>query len=106
MWDDAYILNYLFDYKILENRKVGFPDNALNKITDKLNELKIQYQIIYDDRDPIIKRQPKNTYAYYLEQAKKKIDKNTKAISLINKIENADDETFDRLMSVLDEFFE
>ena len=50
---NAYILNYLFDYKILKNRKVGFPDNALNKITDKLNELKIQYQIIYDDRDPI-----------------------------------------------------
>ena len=41
----------------------------------------------------------------YLELAKRKIDKKTRTISLINKIENSDDETFEKLMSVLDEFF-
>ena len=41
---DAFIFNYLFDYKIIQagkTYKCGFPDSSLVKVTDKLNDLKI-----------------------------------------------------------------
>lgn len=47
---DAYILSYLFDYKIKnekENVKVtGFPKNAMAKVMAKLEREKINYMII------------------------------------------------------------
>ena len=39
---DAFIFNYLFDYKIIQagkTYKCGFPDSSLVKITNKLNDL-------------------------------------------------------------------
>ena len=39
---DAEILNYLFDYKIINNR-CGFPINAINKVLNTLEEKKINY---------------------------------------------------------------
>lgn len=45
---DAFMFNYLFDYKILQNGKTykcGFPDSSITKITNKLSDLKISYQM-------------------------------------------------------------
>ena len=51
MYDtDALIFNYLFDYKILPNLRCGFPNNSLEKVLNKLEELKISYQVIYFDK--------------------------------------------------------
>ena len=44
------MFGYLFDYKVLQNGKTykcGFPDSSITKITNKLSDLKISYQIIY-----------------------------------------------------------
>ena len=52
---DAFIFSYLFGYKIIQNGKTykyGFPDNSIIKITNKLSDLKISYQIIYRGRNP------------------------------------------------------
>ena len=43
--DDCYLLYYLFDYKIKQNRK-GFPSRAYNKVINKLEEQMIDYEII------------------------------------------------------------
>lgn len=46
---DADIISYLFDYKIKDinsNKDCGFPINSINKITAKLQELKISYLLI------------------------------------------------------------
>lgn len=40
---DAFMFNYLFDYKILQNGKTykcGFPDSSITKITNKLSDFK------------------------------------------------------------------
>lgn len=38
--DDAYILNYLFKYKVLDKRKSGFPDSSINKVKNELENKK------------------------------------------------------------------
>ena len=44
--DDAYILNYLFGYKIVNNEKVCFPTSNITKVIDKLTTEKINYYIV------------------------------------------------------------
>lgn len=55
---DAFMFGYLFDYKVLQNGKTykcGFPDSSITKITNKLSDLKISYQIIYRGRNHLLK---------------------------------------------------
>ncbi len=65
---DAIVLNYLFDYKI-SNNKAGFPDNVIDSVLNGLNENEISYQIIYVDKNPIIKYFDNNRYEEILEKA-------------------------------------
>lgn len=49
---DAYIMNKIFGYKLKEvssSIRVGFPVNSYNKVTNKLNNLKINYIIINEN---------------------------------------------------------
>ena len=59
--NDAIILNFLFNYKIIKD-KIGFPDNALNEVLKVLKENNISYQIVYNDRNPIIEYFELNAY--------------------------------------------
>ena len=65
---DALILNYLCDYKIINN-KVGFPDNTINKVLDILDENEISYQIIYVDKNPKVCNYTNNKYSEVLKYA-------------------------------------
>ncbi len=65
--DDIYILNYLFNYKIINNR-VGFPISAINKVINTLEEKKINYQLDSN----IIDFKKKNNYQKYAEKGKTK----------------------------------
>lgn len=51
--NDAYIIHMIFGYKIIDGRKCGFPDNALPKVLQKLEDYKISYQIVYKDIEPV-----------------------------------------------------
>ena len=66
---DAFIFSYLFLYKVLQNGKTykcGFPDSSITKITNKLCDLKISYQIIYRGKNPYVKDFKKiNQYSKY-----------------------------------------
>jgi len=55
---DAYIFNMLFDYKILDNNKVGFLKSILNKIINTFEDKHINYNIINDFKE-------RNTYNKY-----------------------------------------
>lgn len=67
---DAIIINYLFGYKIIKNNQCGFPINTLIKVINKLEEKKINYQIITKDANPIIKDYGKrNNYNIVLSKA-------------------------------------
>ena len=65
--EDSYILNYLFNYKIVGNR-VGFPISAINKVINVLEEKKINYEL--DGKKINFKK--KNNYAKFLEKGRVK----------------------------------
>ena len=48
--DDAQILSYLLGYKIIKGR-VGFPENAIHKVINALEENKINYKIIGEQEE-------------------------------------------------------
>ncbi len=43
--DDAFILHYLLDYKVID-RKVGFPNNAINKVINILEAKKLIIRLL------------------------------------------------------------
>lgn len=72
----------------------------------KLNELEISYVINYTDKKPFIKNFHKNNkYAYYLNEAKSKIDFKVKVDAIINKIKSADINQIKDILELLDEYF-
>jgi hypothetical protein len=99
---DAIILNYLFGYKIVENKKVVFPNTSLDKVTNKLDELNISYQIISIDSNPIVKDfASNNKYKEIYNSSMEKISFNQKLDMIIEKIKEADSEKIDELIEVI-----
>lgn len=50
---DAFILSYLFNYKVLQNGKTykcGFPDSSITKITNKLSDLKYHIKLYTEEK--------------------------------------------------------
>ena len=70
--DDAYILKYLFNYQIREN-KVGFPISAKAKVKSILNRHNINLIEIIDDYAYVLETKNANTYQEKLAEAKKNI---------------------------------
>lgn len=70
--DDAYILHSIFGYKLVgegKNDKLGFPSTVIDKITEKLDSLMINYEIYYKKELESSKDfKKKNNYQKYLEQ--------------------------------------
>ena len=103
---DAYIFNMLFDYKILDNRKVGFPKSILNKIINTLEDKHINYNIIFKNKENIIKDfKNRNTYNKYKDMVYEKIDIDSKVNMMIDKISNASKDEMERLMYIVYEVF-
>ena len=100
---DAYIMNIIFNYKVINN-KCGFPDTAFDKIIAKLNELKINYEIVYDDEDPIIKNfHTKNNYENYKIKAVKNISIESQIKLLEAKIKNASEDDLKIILELINE---
>ena len=57
--DDALIMSYLFNYKII-NYRCGFPISSINKVIEKLEELNINYILKQEEIVKDFKR--KNNY--------------------------------------------
>ena len=98
---DAFMFNYLFDYKILQNGKTykcGFPDSSITKITNKLSDLKISYQIIYRGRNPHVKDFKKiNQYSKYKLIALQKLDIKERMDALVEKVKSLNEEQAKKL---------
>lgn len=105
--EDAFIINYLFDYKLLptdkrtKNYKCGFPDVSFNKVINALDDNKISYQVIYNDKNPLIKDfKNKSRYNEFKMAAIKKQDIKTKMDLLVSKISSIDD--IDKLTMIME----
>lgn len=70
--DDAFILKYLFNYQIREN-KVGFPLSAKAKVKSVLNRHNINLIEIIDDYAYVLETKNTNAYEQKLEEAKSNI---------------------------------
>lgn len=107
---DAFMFNYLFDYKILQNGKTykcGFPDSSITKFTNKLSDLKISYQIIYRGRNPHVKDFKKiNQYSKYKLIALQKLDVKEIMDALVEKVKSLNEEQAKKVMLELEKCLE
>ena len=84
--DDAYILKYLFDYQIREN-KVGFPISAKAKVKSILNHNNINLIEVIDDYAYVLETKNTNMYQEMLKEAKSNILIKNMVNNLMNAIE-------------------
>lgn len=101
----------MFDYKLLptdktaKNYKCGFPDVSFNKVINALEDKKISYQVIYNDKNPLIKDfKNKSRYNEFRIAAIKKQDIKTKMDLLVSKISSIDD--IDKLTMIMEKIEE
>lgn len=103
---DAHIFHNIFGYKILENIKVGFPSSILNKVINTLEDNHINYNIIFKDKNNIIKDfKNRNNYNKYKDKAIEQMDINNKVNMMIDKIKNASKDEIERLVYIIYEVF-
>ena len=102
--DDCYILYFFFNYNI-KNQKVGFPNSALNKIINKLEEFKINYEVIGGNEQNNFKNL--NKYEKYVLLGKEKYEKDIKYADIVDKLHKASEEKLDKILEnierILDE---
>lgn len=83
--EDATIMNYLFGYKIVDN-KVGFPFSIIEKIKSKLNFLKIDYLIVKNDDYFFTTFKEYNNYSKTNKEAIESFEEKNKLDDLFKKI--------------------
>ena len=97
--DDAIIISYLTGYKITDGR-CGFPLNSLNKVTNLLEDNKVNYTVKEKMEDEEKKNYKKNNkYSNVLDKGKKKISIDYRINDIIKKINNI---SYNRLCDLLD----
>jgi hypothetical protein len=95
--DDAKILHFLFGYQIRDNR-CGFPLNALNKVTNTLEDKKINYEVTGEKKQDF---KNLNKYNKYLGKAQDKLEINERLNKILKKLNDMDK---DRLYDLLARF--
>ena len=95
--EDAKILHYLFGYKI-KDKRVAFPNNALIKVLNTLEEKRLSYSIIGGGTEPVVKNFKNNNYEKYLIKAQNKILLTERVNKIINKMSTFDEVRLDKLL--------
>ena len=86
-------------YKVRENKTCGFPDNALNKAINKLEDKKISYIVTKMGNIDIEKNYKKvNQYFNFLIEARKSHDIITRLDDMIDKINEM---PFDKIEKII-----
>lgn len=99
---DAYIFNLLFGYKIMDNNKVGFPDSVYNKVINTLEDNTINYNVIFRDKDNIIKDfKNRNNYLKFKDRALEKIDIDNKVNMIIDKIKKCSKSDLEKIFYII-----
>jgi len=100
--DDAYVLHAVFNYKV-SNGRAGFPINVLGKVTNTLDEYKIDYVVIENDKEVIKKQFPINSYNKYLKKGKEHNARIKDEEELIEKIKNLSEEKTLKIIKYIEE---
>ena len=100
---DALIFNYLFDYKIVQGLRCGFPDNSLDKVLNKLEDAKISYRVKYSEK--IIKQKNYknlNDYVRISILAKKSADVKNRLDILVKVIKTSNLKTLEEVIESIE----
>ena len=100
--DDAYILHFIFGYKIIKGR-VGFPLNSLGKVTAGLETHKINYTITENDKVVEKQKFPSNNYLEYVQKGKNKYNASADTLELIDKVKNMSDDKIHLIIDFIKE---
>ena len=95
--EDARILHYLFGYKI-KDKRVSFPNNALIKVLNTLEEKRLSYSIIGGGTEPVVNNFKNNNYEKYLVKAQNKIELTERVNRIIKKMNTFDEVKLDKLL--------
>ena len=101
--DDAIIISFLCNYKI-NNGRVGFPINTINKVTNLLEDNSINY-IIKENMEEKEKKTfgKKNKYKYYLDKGNKKISLEYSVNNIIDKVKELEEEDIIKLLDLIED---
>ncbi len=104
--DDAYVIHAILGYKIV-NGRIGFPENSIGRVTNQLNDCKVDYAVIVRDEEIEKKHFPSNNYNKYLRDGINRHNKSLNEEQLISKIKNLSEEKinkiYDYINKVIDE---
>lgn len=95
--EDSVILSYILNYKI-RNGRVGFPINAMNKVSVYLEKYQISYEIV--GKTAIKFSMIRNHYWKIYHEAINYQMKNRRLKELLLKLEEKTDEELDNLLKV------
>ncbi len=100
--DDAYVIHSIFGYKI-SNGRVGFPIESLGKVTNTLDNYKVDYVVIEKDKEILKNSFPKNNYNKYLLEGKKSYDTIKHEEELIDIVKNLSEEKVNKIINYIKE---
>ena len=100
--DDAYVIHSIFGYKI-SNGRVGFPIESLGKVTNTLDNYKVDYVVIEKDKEVLKNSFPKNNYNKYLLDGKKSYDTIKHEEELIDIVKNLPEEKVLKIINYIKE---
>ena len=101
--DDAYVIHAIMGYNV-SNGRIGFPINSLGKVQNKLEEYKVNYQVI--DKDNITDSKDfknNNKYEKCLIEGKKSFEKIKYDLDLLERIKNLPDEKVEKIINFINE---
>lgn len=96
--NDSYIIHYYTGYKIIKNNTCGFPDSALNKVTNTLTENNISYIIYEKDKELSIK----NNYQKVLKKSIKSLELEKRIKNIESKLEIMNESSLSRLLDKIE----
>ena len=100
---DALIINVLIGYQILPGLRVGFLDNALSKVINRLAENRISYRVIVKGQiEKEYNYKKLNQYNKFVNIASKTADLNSRLDLIVKKIKKADEEKIIRIIDYLE----
>lgn len=97
--DSAYVMHYLFNYKIIDNR-VGFPKSAYDRVINKLEELNINYVDSVNNKNKDFKK--KNKYNEFVLKGKKKYNVTFRINSIMEKLDTLSEDKIDEILSFIE----
>ena len=101
--DDAFIISFIMDYKVLPGIKCGFPDNALSKVIKNLDDNHISYKVVVNKTvTDEYNYKNLNQYDKYVILSRKTAMLNDRLDLLIKEIKKVDRATLEKIIEYIE----